>query len=128
VAHRASDAADRDHTIHERLATRPPPIAPLIDVSTAARDLRHILTNTVGTSRSLRADIDIERIHLDDDDRVLLCTNGLTDAVAEDEIAGLLTSDDHPNEQCRTLADLAIASGGEDDVTALVARYRIPPP
>jgi PPM family protein phosphatase len=90
-------------------------------------DERASPANTVGTSRSIGAAIDIERIHLDDRDRVMLCTNGLTDALAEDENAGLLESDDPPNDQCRAPADKAIASGGEDDVTALFVRYRIPP-
>ena len=31
-----------------------------------------------------------------------------------------------PDDQCRSLVDLAMAAGGDDDVTALVARYRIP--
>jgi len=57
---------------------------------------------------------------------VLVCTNGLTDAIDESRIAEILTTDDAPEVQARTLVDLAIDSGGEDDATALVGRYRIP--
>ena len=70
--------------------------------------------------------IDLERFQLDDDDRVLVCTNGLTDTVDEERIAEVLASEQSPDDQCRALVDLAMAAGGDDDVTALVARYRIP--
>jgi protein phosphatase len=75
---------------------------------------------------SIGPTIDIERFQLADDDRVLVCTNGLTDMVDEEEIGKVLKSDQPPDDQCRSLVDLAMASGGDDDVTALVARYRIP--
>jgi protein phosphatase len=70
--------------------------------------------------------IDLERIKLVDDDRVLVCTNGLTDAVDEDSIARILSTDDTPAAHCRALVDLAVTAEADDDVTALVARYRIP--
>jgi protein phosphatase len=75
---------------------------------------------------SIGPTIDIERFQLADDDRVLVCTNGLTDLVDEERIGEVLASEQTPDDQCRSLVDLAMASGGDDDVTALVARYRIP--
>jgi protein phosphatase len=114
----------RDHTIGRPHSTVP--VAPLVDVSTAARDLAHILTDTIGMSGPVGPIIDLERFRLDDNDRVLVCTNGLTDVVDEARIGDVLSSDQSPDDQCRTLVDLALAAGGEDDVTALIARYRIP--
>jgi protein phosphatase len=70
--------------------------------------------------------IDLERLQLADGDRVLVCTNGLTDMVEESVVAEVLGSGQSPDDQCRTLVDLAMAEGGEDDATALVALYRIP--
>ncbi len=70
--------------------------------------------------------IDLERFRLDDGDRVLVCTNGLTDVVDEERIGEVLASSQSPNEQCDALVNLAMASGGHDDATAVVAYYRIP--
>jgi protein phosphatase len=113
----------RDHT----LAGRPPSVsAPLVDVNAARRYQSHILTDTIGMPGSQSPRIDIERFRLCDNDRVLVCTNGLTDAVDDAAIAGRLSTDDTPDDQCRALVDLAVAAGAEDDATALVARYRLP--
>jgi protein phosphatase len=115
----------RDHTIGREQANTVG-TAPLVDVSASACDLAHILTDTIGMSGFVGPRIDIERFQLFDDDRVLVCTNGLTDTVDEQQIGSALASDRSPDDQCRTLVDLAMAAGGEDDVTALVARYRMP--
>jgi protein phosphatase len=114
-----------DHTVdHYHSSTVP--AAPMVDVSASARDLEHILTNTIGMSGPAGPVVDLERIRLGDDDRVLVCTNGLTDNVDEARIGEVLASDRSPADQCETLVDLAAESGGEDDATALIARYRIP--
>jgi protein phosphatase len=115
----------RDHTLDRQRATTLP-VAPMVDVTETARDLAHILTDTIGMSGSIGPIIDLERFRLDDNDRVLVCTNGLTDVVDEERIGEVLASGQSPNEQCEALVDLAMASGGGDDATALVACYRIP--
>ncbi len=72
--------------------------------------------------------IDIERLGLLDGDTVLLCTTGLTNVADDAALTTVLRSPDRsPDEQCRLLVDLATANGAVDDVTVLVARYRIPP-
>jgi PPM family protein phosphatase len=67
----------------------------------------------------------VEQVHLASGDRLLLCTNGLTDFVNEREIADALTSRRHPREQCQELIDLALAAGSADDITVVVADYRL---
>jgi PPM family protein phosphatase len=114
----------RDHTLgapRARLAK-----APLVDINRTARDLRHILTDTIGMSGTTGPRIDLERIRLNDGDRVLVCTNGLTDSVDEATIGKALATGQSPDDQCRALIARAFAGGGEDDVTALVAQFRIP--
>jgi protein phosphatase len=115
----------RDHTIAQG---RPAAggVASLIDVNTAVRDSKHVLTETIGMAGIMGPTIDLERFQLEDNDRVLVCTNGLTDMVDETVIASVLDSEGSPEVQCQKLADLATAAGGEDDVTAVLARYRIP--
>ena len=115
----------RDHTIG-RSRTTSVPVAPLVDLNATARDLKHILTNTIGMRGSVGPAIDLERFKLADQDVVLVCTNGLTDALEESTIAKVLASRESPDAESRALVDLAMASGADDDVTALVAEYRIP--
>jgi len=114
-----------DHTIGRRHESRVP-VAALVDVNAAARDLKHIILETMGMSGGSGPSIDLERFQVDDDDRVLVCTNGLTDMVDEEAIAAVLGKNESPDEQCRTLVDLAVAAGGDDDVTVLVGHYRVP--
>ena len=115
----------RDHTIRGARESTVP-LAPLVDVNLVAQDLRHILTNAIGMRGFTGPTIDLERFQLADRDVVLVCTNGLTDVVDEPAIGTALASHDSPHDKCRGLVDLALASGADDDVTALVAEYRIP--
>jgi protein phosphatase len=114
-----------DHSIGGRQKSNLP-LAPLVDVNATARDLKHILTQTIGMIGSSGPRIDLERFQLADGDRVLVCTNGLTDVVDEDRITEVLASDRSPDEQCRSLVDLAMEIGGDDDATALVAAFGLP--
>lgn len=111
----------RDQTVAQRVAET----GRAAPTELAAHDLRHILTDAIG-GHGGEAHVEIENYPLLDGDTVLLCTNGLTDAVSEERIAELLQRQATPMEQCRTLVDLALEHGGPDNVTALVARYRIP--
>ena len=111
----------RDHTLAGRRVHH----GGLVDINATARDLHHVLTETIGGSDASGPRIDIDRCRLADGDLLLLCTNGLTDLVGEDQIAAALGSDRSPEEQCTALVNLAVDAGSADDVTALVARYRI---
>jgi PPM family protein phosphatase len=114
-----------DHTIGRRHASKVP-VAALVDVNSAARDLKHIILETMGMSGGSGPEIDLERFQIDDNDRVLVCTNGLTDMVDEDAIADVLRTNAPPDEQCRRMVDLAVSAGGDDDVTVLIGHYRVP--
>jgi PPM family protein phosphatase len=93
----------------------------------AAHDLRHVLTDAIGGLAG-EPDIEIQNYLLMDGDLVFLCTNGLTDLVDDDRIAAVLRErHSQPlDAQCQTLVDLALERGGPDNITALLARYRIP--
>ena len=111
-----------DHTV-QRTRARGPLI---VDVAAASQDLHHVVTQTLGRTGPGASQIDLERFGLLHDDIILLCTNGLSDAIEDGQIAAALRAHSLPDEQCRALVDLAVAAGGRDDVTALVAHYRFP--
>ena len=68
----------------------------------------------------------MEQFRLADGDCLVLCTNGLTDALSDDDIADTLAARRTAQEHCEELVDAALASGGQDDVTLVVANYHVP--
>ena len=65
-------------------------------------------------------DPDVFRVDVSPGDRLLLCSDGLTDFVDETEIAALLPGG-HPDDAAQPLVDAALAAGGRDNVTCLVS-------
>lgn len=55
-------------------------------------------------------------------DTLLLCTDGLTKHVSDETIADVLGKAESAEAACRALVDAALADGGTDNVTAVVAR------
>jgi PPM family protein phosphatase len=83
---------------------------------------RHPWRNVV--LRSLDGDpvhdgVDLVPLAVEPGDRLLLCSDGLTDLVPEDLIAELLAVDD-PQSAAAVLAQAALAAGGRDNVTCVV--------
>jgi protein phosphatase len=111
----------RDHTLAWHLENH----GGLAAVDPATRDLQHILTETIG-GQSQGPLVDVDHVQIVDGDAVLLCTNGLTDAVSDDQIADVLAFRRAAAEQCRLLIDLAIRAGTRDNVTMTLMQYDVP--
>jgi PPM family protein phosphatase len=91
----------------------------------ARHRLRHVLTSALGgTDKAVK--VDIQRLKLTNADRLLLCTDGLTDMVEDAGIASVLASSEFSDAATRRLVDLALEKGGKDNVTVVLARYSIP--
>jgi protein phosphatase len=106
----------RDHTMGQRLAR--------LGVTEAGK-FHHVLTHAIGI-RGTGGEPDIRRYRLADGDRLLLCTDGLTDMVDDAAIARELGKEGTADEACKNLIELALKNGGRDNVTVVVAGYRIP--
>jgi PPM family protein phosphatase len=91
-------------------------------VSETRKDFTHVVTKFVGGTGDL--DVAIEHVDLLTGDRLVLCTNGLTDAVGFADIAGTLALQRRPEDDCQRLIELATASRAADDVTVVVADYQ----
>jgi len=63
---------------------------------------------------------------LEQDDQLLLCTDGLTEMVAKGAVAAVLGSAASAAEACQRLVEEALRNGGKDNVTVVLARYRLP--
>jgi serine/threonine protein phosphatase PrpC len=66
------------------------------------------------------------QIALKDHDCLLLCTDGLTEMVDNQVIGKVLGSPQPAQAICQHLVDRALEAGGKDNVTVVVARYRLP--
>jgi protein phosphatase len=86
--------------------------------------LRHMLTGAI-TTKGGRSTIQLQHLGLADGDQVLLCSDGLTDMVGDDAIAETLDRSGPAEPVCQALIDRALEAGGKDNVTVVLARYRI---
>jgi len=80
---------------------------------------KNILLQAVGHAEELK--VAISRLQLRRGDRFLLCSDGLSNAIPDDELQRLLLGDD-PVVACRNLVDLSNERGGADNLTAVVAQ------
>jgi serine/threonine protein phosphatase PrpC len=109
-----------DHTMAQRLAEgAADPIDP-------ASHLHHILWNYLGGREQLLRP-QIAKLGLDLGDVLLLCSDGLTKHVADEQIAQLLSAEEPSSRRCERLVALANAEGGSDNVTVVVANARAAP-
>ena len=87
---------------------------------------RHILTRALGVSPEI--DVDCWTVDLANGDRVLLCTDGLTNELTDAEIGEILMREREPDGAVSTLVDAAYRHGGSDNITALVVEVLSGPP
>jgi protein phosphatase len=111
----------RDHTVAQVMAEQ----GLLAPREAATSRLRHVLTRSL-SAKAGGAEPDVQEVTLQDGDCLLLCTDGLTDMVPEETIAQVLAGGGTAEAACRRLVEEALAAGGRDNVTAVVARYAFP--
>jgi PPM family protein phosphatase len=91
----------------------------------ATHPSRHVLTGAI-TTQVGDVPVELQQLRLSDGDQLLLCSDGLTETVSDVAIAGALDRAGSAAAACRALVDLALEGGGKDNVTVILARYRIP--
>lgn len=67
-------------------------------------------------------EVDLDEVWLQAEDTILLCSDGLTRMVSDEEIARILTSWKDPQLAANQLVEAANENGGEDNVTVIVVR------
>lgn len=102
-----------DHTLAQEKCAR----GELRPGQLAFHPAAHVLTRAVGVHQSLHLDLHFERV--EQADRFLICTDGLTRELTAGEIQqGMQGST--VEEATETLVDQALHRGGHDNITALV--------
>jgi protein phosphatase len=112
----------RDQTHAQRLVDAG--VLPREEVATSR--LRHVLTQALGAADPA-LEVEMAQMQLRPGDRLLLCTDGLTDMVNDAAIATVLAQVQTPAATCKSLVDLALKHGGRDNVTVIVADYASSP-
>ena len=103
-----------DHTLVQRMVDE----GELTPEQAEGHPQRHILTRVLGGDGSVAVDEGV--VELREGDRLLLCTDGLTGMVHDDEIRAVLRRTQDPQEAAERLVRQANQAGGVDNITAIV--------
>jgi serine/threonine protein phosphatase PrpC len=82
---------------------------------------RSILTRALGVDGDVQVDEDV--VEMRDGDRLLLCTDGLTGMVSDDQIVAVLQEVQDPQEAVDRLVRAANRAGGIDNITAVIIAF-----
>lgn len=83
---------------------------------------RHVITSSLGGNKP-GVEVNVQRIDLETGDRLLLCSDGLTDMLTDGRIAAILEAEREPQTACQRLIAEANEQGGQDNITVIVANF-----
>ncbi|CAB3733272.1 PP2C family protein-serine/threonine phosphatase [Paraburkholderia rhynchosiae] len=109
----------RDHSQVEALKS----LGVLTDEEARHHPAQHMITRAVGATDLL--ELDDDAIEVADRDVFLLCSDGLSNEVSEEDMLSVLTATAHGNASDQ-LVKLALERGGRDNITAVVVRAEDP--
>ena len=82
---------------------------------------RHLVTRTLGLGP---VKVDSETLSLEEGDRLLFCSDGLTSMVKDDDISRIVTAGDDSEATVWSLIEAANSAGGVDNITVAVVDAR----
>lgn len=112
----------RDHTVAQALADA----GTISQAEVRKHSRRNALTNYLG-GHGGKVKADVRWLRLEDGDRILVCSDGLTDMVDDYAIAACLEKTPDPTIAANALTQAALDQGGADNITVVVANYSVPP-
>lgn len=84
----------------------------------ATSRMKNVITRAVGAFSEVEVDLSEHRLR--PGDRVLICSDGLTNMVADAEILAVATRAAAPEQACATLINGANQRGGRDNITVIL--------
>jgi len=90
----------------------------------AGHRLRHVITNVVG-GHERGVSVEARAVGLQPGDRLLICSDGLTEMVTNDKIADVLEAEPVPRDAATKLVAMANDAGARDNVTLVIARFDV---
>ncbi|CDM69075.1 protein phosphatase [Clostridium bornimense] len=103
----------RDHSLVQELIE----IGSITEEQAKTHPNRNIITRALGTNDSI--DIDVYKLELSGREKFILCTDGLSNYVEQDEMLSIV-SKENCKEACLDMVELAKSRGGRDNITVIV--------
>lgn len=107
----------KDHSYVQELVNR----GIITEEEAKVHSRRNEITRAMGTEDSIKVDISITPYN---DEKILICSDGLTSMVDEKEIFEIMKKDKDPMAVCEKLVEKANEYGGKDNITAIVIDMR----
>lgn len=80
---------------------------------------KNIILQAVGLEELIQ--VDVRKLHLQQKDYLIVCSDGLSNNVLEYEILQTVKNSDSVSEACQKLVDMANERGGKDNITVVIA-------
>lgn len=108
----------QDHTLIAELVRQ----GSVREQDVATHPLRHVITNVVG-GPDVGVTVEARAFDVQVGDCMVLCSDGLSEVVTDEQLAGVLAAEADPEDASRKLLALALAAGGRDNITVVVVRF-----
>jgi PPM family protein phosphatase len=106
-----------DHTLVHRMVVE----GEITETEAENHPHRSVLTRALGVEGDVR--VDETKVEVQEGDRLLLCTDGLTGMLSEDQIESILQDVRDPQEAVDRLVREANRAGGIDNITAVIIDF-----
>ena len=116
----ALEQLSRDHTLAAEMVNQG-----LISPAQALHDGGSAITRALGAGATVEPYA--KTLELLSGDRFVLCSDGLSSMVADDDIKGIAVASSQAQDAAQNLVDAAKDAGGDDNVTVIVVDVDIPP-
>jgi protein phosphatase len=110
----------RDHSLLEDYKDARPDMT---EEEAAAFPHKNVITRALGMRDSVV--VDLNRVKIEDGARFLLCSDGLSGMLTDEEIHEILKKNEDLEASVNELVDAANAAGGTDNITAMVIECRL---
>jgi protein phosphatase len=107
----------KDQSLMQRLVDA----GELTEEEAASSERRNIILQALGPDPNVK--VDLTRQELRRDDMLVMCSDGLSGLVRNEEILEVVLAESDLVTACRQLIDLANTRGGPDNITCVVARF-----
>lgn len=103
----------KDHTIVSEQVE----MGMMTEEEAATSPMKHILTRNFGSSETVEPDV--FELEPSNNDRFVLCSDGVTDLVNDEEILEMTQGEDDPEKLCRKFVDTVLSRGAHDNTTVI---------
>lgn len=104
----------KDHSLVQQLIDE----GSITEEEAAVHPNKNIITRALGTNASV--EVDTFNVNLKDINRVLICTDGLSNEVSVNEMYEIIMKNSNNKDACKQLIDLSKLRGGRDNISVIV--------